>query len=131
MRQGLPETGGGQVAGQAAPSRVLQPRNLREGGAGVFRRMVTSGSGTQRAIPRPAETERGERWPAPHLYLARLNTYWISPPVNGTGLLYFSSSAVTETIVRLWPLARWFGNELASTFRVKLLSASLTVYVPK
>ena len=64
-----------------------------------------------RAVQMPSSAKpkfRGREWLAaagwiavPPAYLARLNVTWISPPAMAAGLLYFSSSAVTELIVRL------------------------------
>src|SRR5712691_6657256 len=76
-----------------------------------------------RSRARGGRVERGA-------YLARFMTILILSPFNAV-VVYFSSSAVSEVIVRFCSLPTWFGSVLASRRNMMTLSASLTVYVPK
>src|SRR6266581_4855395 len=66
-----------------------------------------------------------------HFYLARLQTTSADVPNAVVGFVYFSSSAVSEAMVRFCSTPTKLGNELPSTRVVRVLSASLMEYVPK
>src|ERR1700730_17183306 len=64
-------------------------------------------------------------------YLTRLHVASALVPVDVVGFVYFSSSAVSVEIDRFWSRPMRFGKTLPSTCVITVLSASLTVYVPK
>ena len=64
-------------------------------------------------------------------YLARFHEASALVPVAVAGLVYFSSSAVSDAIIRFCSVPTRFGKELPSMRVVSVLSASLTEYVPK
>src|SRR5205809_3283692 len=64
-------------------------------------------------------------------YLTRFHVASADVPVEVVGLVYFSSSAVSVAINRFWSRPIRFGKTLPSTWVMTVLSASLTVYVPK
>src|SRR6516164_4724379 len=64
-------------------------------------------------------------------YLTRFQVASATVPIDVVGLVYFSSSAVSVAITRFWSRPIRFGKTLPSTCVMIVLSASLTVCVPK
>jgi hypothetical protein len=64
-------------------------------------------------------------------HCARFQTNSIWPPLTEVGLWYFISLALIEVIMRFCSIPSWLGNVVAPIFKFTVLSASLTVYVPK
>src|SRR6186997_175365 len=65
------------------------------------------------------------------IYFERRQTASSTVPVTEAGLVYLSSSAVSELITRFCEFPFKFGNVEASTFVVMVLVGSSTDHVPK
>src|SRR6478735_9949089 len=104
-------------------ARLLMPRS---GHAETLPMQVTQPSGV------PTLQRGGLIAPATHVraYLARFHIASATVPVVEAGFVYFSSSAVSEIMIRFWLFPFKLGNEPPSMFVVRVLLASSTDHVP-
>ena len=113
--------------GQDAARIILQRLKGGKAGPRKARSRLRPGSARKRLSARILQQGReGARRPA---YFARFNTTSAEPPLEA-GVVHFSSSPVTVK-GRFCSVPFQFGNVLLSIWKMMVLSASLTVYVPK